>query len=83
MFSCRLSVVGLQKIESIVYSNTKNNNTIIHYTVKKMRSQYNSQVEEIKKIAMKDCLQHINLNGTLSFDFGFDNIQVQINRQMD
>lgn len=48
-----------------------------------MRSQYNSQVEEIKKIAMKDCLQHINLNGTLSFDFGFDNIQVQINRQMD
>lgn len=48
-----------------------------------MRTLYNSQSQKINAIAMKDCLQHINLNGTLSFDFGFDNIQVQKNRQLE
>lgn len=48
-----------------------------------MRTLYNSQVQKINAIAMKDCLLHNKLNGTPSFDFGFENIQVQKYRQKD
>ena len=48
-----------------------------------MRTRYNSQVQEIKTKAMIDCLQHNKLTVSPSFDFGFENIQVQKCRQME
>lgn len=48
-----------------------------------MRSRYNLQVQEIKALAMKDCLLHNKLNGIPSFDFGFYNIQVHQCKPME
>lgn len=48
-----------------------------------MRSLYNSQVQEIKTSAMKDCLLHNKLNGAPSIDFGFENLLVHRCRPME
>lgn len=41
-----------------------------------MKSRYNSQIQKIKALVMKDCLQHYKLAVNPSFDFGFENVQV-------
>jgi len=46
-----------------------------------MRTRYNSQSQNI--LTMKNCLQHDNLNGTPSVDFGFTVKQVHIYEQME
>ncbi|WP_298393468.1 hypothetical protein [Flavobacterium sp.] len=48
-----------------------------------MRSRYILQVQEIKALAMKDCLLHNKLNGAPSFDFGLENILVHQCRPME
>jgi hypothetical protein len=48
-----------------------------------MRTRYNSQSQNIKTLAMKDCLLHNELNGTPSLDFGFKNKMVQKYRQVE
>lgn len=42
-----------------------------------MRTRYNLQSQNINTLTMKDCLQHDRLTVYPSFDFGFENVQVQ------
>jgi hypothetical protein len=48
-----------------------------------MRTRYNKQEQNIKTLTMKDCLQHNRLTVNPSFDFGFENVQVQKYRQVE
>jgi hypothetical protein len=74
-----------QKIERTKYEVRSFEKQILEnkFYYKKMATRYNSQVQKINTIAMKNCLQHSELKVTPSFDFGFTELLVQKYRQME